>query len=196
MRLGLREQRPQEAGHEGAVEADAGEHRRRVRLQAGRNARRLRRRCDAGIGIATRNLHPIAQVIEKRLRDLDVGGGTKADRVRRALVDRNPVVRIGRRQVQQVAGLDDGVVARREALQDLHRQLRSQGEIALAPVAPAPAAETLQQEDVVGIEMRTDPAAGNRVAHHHVVEARVGDEGEAAQQRVGAVVVQVHALHE
>ena len=63
-----------------------------------------------------------------------------------------------------------------------------------AAVAPAAAPEALQQEHVVGIEVRPDAAAGRGVAHHQVVEARVGQEREAAQQRVGGGVVQVDAL--
>ena len=44
--------------------------------------------------------------------------------------------------------------------------------------------------------MRTDAAAGRRVAHHHVVQARLRNEGEAPQQRVGGRDVQVHAADE
>jgi len=54
----------------------------------------------------------------------------------------------------------------------------------------------LQQEHVVRIEMRPDAAAGRRVADHDVVEPRIRNEREASQQRIRAVVVQVHALHE
>jgi hypothetical protein len=41
--------------------------------------------------------------------------------------------------------------------------------------------------------VRPDAAAGRRIAHHHVVEARLGNEREAPQQRVGGGQVQVHA---
>ena len=50
------------------------------------------------------------------------------------------------------------------------------------PIAPAPAALRLQQEDVVGIDVRADAAAVARVRAHHVVEAGVGDEAKAPQQ--------------
>ncbi len=72
----------------------------------------------------------------------------------------------------------------------------SQPQIVLPAVAPPSPAERLQQEHVVGIGMRADAAAGRRVAHHQVVEARERNEREAAQQRVGGVAVQVHALHQ
>ena len=44
--------------------------------------------------------------------------------------------------------------------------------------------------------MRADTAAIGRVGDHEIVEASVGNEAKAVHQRVGAVVVQVHALHE
>jgi len=41
-----------------------------------------------------------------------------------------------------------------------------------------------------------DAATRGRVAHHQVVEPRIGNEVEAAQQRVGARIDQVGALHQ
>jgi hypothetical protein len=44
--------------------------------------------------------------------------------------------------------------------------------------------------------MRADAAPGNGVAHHDVVQARLRDEREAAQQRVGCLALQVYAAHQ
>jgi hypothetical protein len=44
--------------------------------------------------------------------------------------------------------------------------------------------------------VRADAAAIGGKAHHQVVQARVGDEAELAQQGVGAGVEQVYALHQ
>ena len=68
--------------------------------------------------------------------------------------------------------------------EDLERQRRLEREVALPADAPAPPALALQQEDVVRIEVRAHAAARRGVAHHQVVEARVRNEREAAQQRV------------
>jgi hypothetical protein len=46
------------------------------------------------------------------------------------------------------------------------------------------------------VPARADAAAGRGVAHHHVVEARLRNEGEASQQRVGGGDVKVDAAHE
>ncbi len=84
-----------------------------------------------------------------------------------------------------------------EPPQDLDRQPGAQREVVLAAVAPAPSALALQQEHVVGVEVRADAAAGRGVAHHQVVEPRVGHEREAAQQRVGRVAeCRFDALHQ
>ena len=44
---------------------------------------------------------------------------------------------------------------------------------------------SLQQEDIVGIEVRPDAAAGNGVADHQIIEPGVGNEVEAGKQGVG-----------
>ena len=44
--------------------------------------------------------------------------------------------------------------------------------------------------------MRADAAARRGVAHHYIVESRLGDEREAAEQRVRARIVEVHAAHQ
>ena len=93
-------------------------------------------------------------------------------------------------------GASTASCCRREAAQDLERQPGLEREIVLAAVAPAAAAEALQQEHVVGIDVRADAAAGRGVAHHQVVEARVRQEREAAQQRVAGVGCEIDALHQ
>ena len=71
------------------------------------------------------------------------------------------------------------------------RGRRQRGRSASA-VRPA----SLQQEHVVGIDVRPDAAAVARVRAHDVVEARIGDEAKALQQPMRRVVVQVDALHQ
>lgn len=55
---------------------------------------------------------------------------------------------------------------------------------------------TQKQEYVVRIEARADTAAVASIRDHQVVQARVGDEAEALEQRTRGIVVQVHALHQ
>ena len=66
----------------------------------------------------------------------------------------------------------------------------------LATHAPSPATFALQQEDVVRVRMSADTPARRGVADHQVVQSRVGDEGEAAQQRVAGGEMQIDALHQ
>ena len=148
-----------------------------------------------GIGVAAGKVDAVAQVIEERLRQLRMRRRAKADRIGGARVDRHAVVRVRGRQVQHVARIQHVVVLRREAAQDLDRQAGPQRQVRLPSVAPAAAAEALQQEHVVGIEVRPDAAARHGEGDHQVVEARERHEREPAQQRVGARIVQVHALH-
>jgi hypothetical protein len=105
-------------------------------------------------------------------------------------------MRVGGRQVQEVARGERGVMGGRKAAQDLDGQACAQCEIVLAPIPPASPPESLQQEYIVGIEMWSDAAARRGVAHHQVVEASVGQERELTEQRVGVIAVQVDALHE
>ena len=112
------------------------------------------------------------QPVEERRAQLGAARRPEADRVGIALVEGHAVVLDPRRQVKQVAGMRDVFF-----LYD-------------APPAPA---WPLQQEHVVGVDVRPDAAAGRRIAHHHVVEARLRNEREAPQQRVGGAQVQVHA---
>ena len=62
--------------------------------------------------------------------------------------------------------------------------------------APAPPPGELQQEDVVGVDVRADAAAVAGVGDHDVVEPGVGHEAEALQQPMRRIVVQVDALHQ
>src|ERR1700682_618769 len=66
----------------------------------------------------------------------------------------------------------------------------------LTTESPAATAFPLQQKYVVGVDMRTDTAAGRGIAHHDVVEARVRDERELSQQGVGRSDVEVDALNQ
>jgi hypothetical protein len=103
-------------------------------------------------------------------------------------------MREGGRQVEHVAWAEHLVVRGRETSQDLERKPAPQREIRLIAVAPAPPPFALQQEDVVRIEMRSDAAAGGGQAHHDVVEPRIRQEREPAQQRIGRRAMQIHAL--
>ena len=60
----------------------------------------------------------------------------------------------------------------------------TQAAVARAADAPAAPALHLQQEHVVGIEVRADAAAVAGVGEHQVVEPRIGHEAKARQQRV------------
>ena len=101
-----------------------------------------------------------------------------------------------RRQIKHDSGAKRVRARWRKTRQDLERQVRPKREIALPAELPATPAGALQQKHVVGIEMRADAAARNRVAHHEIVEPCVGDERETAQQIVAGCQVQIDAVHQ
>jgi L-ascorbate metabolism protein UlaG (beta-lactamase superfamily) len=87
-------------------------------------------------------------------------------------------------------------VHRPEILEDLERGILDQAAVVLVADQPAALADALQQEDVVVVEMGADAAAIDGVAHHQIVEARLGDEVEAVEERVAVGAEQVEALHQ
>ena len=123
-------------------------------------------------------------------------GRAEPDRRGEALIDRDPVVRDVRRQVEHVARRELPFALGAAALEQLERCALDEREIALAAHAPEPRAGDLQQEDIVAVEMRPDSAARRGVAHHDIVEPRVRDEVELGEQRLRARQHFVHALHE
>ncbi len=83
-----------------------------------------------------------------------------------------------------------------EVGEDAQRCAARQLQVALPADAPAAPTVGLQQEDVVGVDVRTDAAAVGGVADHQIVEPRIGHEAEPLQQCVRAVVEQIDALDE
>ena len=49
----------------------------------------------------------------------------------------------------------------------------------------------LQQKNVIAVEMRAHTAAIGGIAHHHIVQTRVGHEAKLVHQRVDALVEQI-----
>ena len=159
--------------------------------------RDLRRRtdgCQVRIGIATREIDAVAQEVEEGRCQFRCARRAKSDRVGRAGIERDAVVRILRRKVEEIAGASTASCSgvKRRRIFNGNRGL--QREVVLPAVTPAAPAEALQQEHVVGIEMRPHAAARRGVAHHQVVEPRERQEREAPQQCIGGRQDQVHAL--
>ena len=198
VRLRLRQERAEEARDVARdPSARRASARRGVALHRCADARRLaRRRAGPGRRSGPASVDAVAQVIEECCAISVCDAARKPIEYVVHASSADAVVRVRRRQVEHVARREHVVVRGREAAQDLHRQAVAQREVGLPSVAPAAAPEALQQEHVVRVEVRADAAARRGVAHHHVVEARVRDEREPAQQRIGRVVVQVHALHQ
>jgi len=149
------------------------------------------RRGLTAIGIASGKLHPRRKIEEEGLQQFLVRRRAKADRVGDALADGRSFVRHAGRQVQHVAGLQYDFVSRPEVGQQLQWCPLDGPQIALTTDAPAPPSIGLQQEDIVGVDVRADTAAVRGVTDHQVVEPRIGDETEPLQQRVRPVVREV-----
>ena len=98
------------------------------------------------------------------------------------------------RQVEHVAGIQQGFVIGAKAREDLERDIGFQREVALPAQTPSPLPLALEQKYVIRIEMRPDAASGRGVAHHEIVEPRIRDKGESAEQRIGRGNVEVYAL--
>src|SRR6185437_3492815 len=61
---------------------------------------------------------------------------------------------------------------------------------------PAPSPARLEQEDIVGVDVRPDTAAVARIREHRVIETSVGYEAKAREQVVRRVVVEVDPLNQ
>jgi hypothetical protein len=152
---------------------------------------RRRLRAQVRIRIAPlADIQCVGKVLQELLDQLRRCRRAKADRVCHALGQRDAVVRDIGWQVKHVAGLQLAVVRGAKIAQDLERNIRQQLEVALRARPPAAPAGPLQQEYIVRVEVRADAAAGNRIADHQVIEARVRDEVESLQQRGRRVYMQ------
>ena len=101
-----------------------------------------------------------------------------------------------RGQVKQATRLEHPLLLGLEALEDLQRHALHQAVVPHAADAPVATALHLDQEDVVGIQVRPDPAAIAGVGHHDVVQAGVGHETKTPEQLMGGRHVQVQAVHQ
>ena len=123
------------------------------------------------------------------------GARKPTDQVRHS-VSAIAVVRDVGRQVEHVAGLEHPLLLGLEARQDAQVQARHEAEVLLPRDLPAPPPRALDEEDVVGVDVRADGAAGNGVAHHEVVDARARHEGEAFEECGGPVAEVIGVLDE
>ena len=61
---------------------------------------------------------------------------------------------------------------------------------------PAPTAKPLDQENIILVEMRPHPALVSGEAHHHIVNAPIGDEAERRDEVSDGGHMLVNRLHE
>ena len=99
-------------------------------------------------------------------------------------------------KIEHVSRPKQPLLLRVEAPQDLQRRPGLERRVILPGNAPAAMPLALEQEDVVGVEVRADSSAGHRVAHHDVIEPGMGEEPERTQQRVGRGHFEIQALHQ
>src|SRR5262249_29614490 len=123
-------------------------------------------------------------------------GRAKADRIGGAGLQRGALVRDVRRQIKHVSAADHVRLPWAEAGKDLDRQSGLKRQISLTAEAPATSTGALKQKDVVGIDVRSHPSAGRGETHHQIVEPRVRDEIETAEQSLASGNVQVDSLDE
>ena len=136
------------------------------------------------------------QPVEEGTREFLGRWCAKTDRVRGAFSDGYSVVGPVGRQIEHVAGFQHPLLGGPEIGEDSQRRILHEATVALVADSPVTLACALQQEDIVVVEMRTDPAAVGRVADHQVVETRLWNEAEIAHQRVAGFHRQVDPLDE
>jgi hypothetical protein len=95
-----------------------------------------------------------------------------------------------------VARFEHPFLLRPEVAQYLQWRLRQEFAVVLRRYTPAPLARSLQQEHVVGIEMRSDPATVAGPGDHQVIKTCGWYERKAVQQCICAGMVQIDALHQ
>src|SRR5271165_971627 len=194
--LGLGQVRAEELRCRPFVPGEPTQRGRRVRPQVAVDARRVLQRLASRIGVVAAERDAVAQPVEERGCELLRRGRTETDRIGAAGVERNAVVGDRRRQVEHVTRLEHPVAVGPKAGENLKRQVRLEREIALPGNSPTAPARALEQEDIVGVDVRADTAARSGVADEQVVKARVRQEGKATQQRVGGGQMQIDALYE
>ena len=197
VRLGLRKKAAGECADVAVAPADIAHRFGRVAHPARRDRARMARGFLARIAIVPRGSEAVAQEIQKSLHEFLVGRSAESDGPCEALGFGNTMMRNARWKVEHVARLEHPLGLGLEAREDLEVQARHEGEILLArDLPPAPAA-SLQEEHVVGIHVRPHAAAGHRVAHHDVVDARMGNEVEPRQKlaRLARKVVRILDQH-
>jgi Ribonuclease G/E len=174
MGLGLAHVFAEEALDVGARPADPPQEAGCERDHLARQAPGPRRGPQSGVPVARLGQAALVQPVEERRGKLGAARSAEADRIGEARLERDAVVPHARRQVEEVARADH------------------HAPVAEAPRAPARA---LQQEHVVGVDVRPDAAARRGIAHHHVVETSLRHEVEALQQGVGGRDMKVDAVH-
>ena len=131
------------------------------------------------IRIASRQPQFFLHEHQKLRGEFPVRRRAKADRIGVAVADCLPVVGEMRREIEHIPRFEHGLALGPEALENLKGDVFPEREVALAADLPAPAAGALQQEHIVGIEVRPDASTVRGIADHQVVQPAVGNEAEA-----------------
>ena len=144
--------------------------------------------------------HRVDRVFSQTLQQLGCQlaaiGRAKTNGVRHTLTDCDAIVRITRRQVEHVARVEYEFFLGFKVRQDFERHIGHQAQVLLSSDTPMALAVGLQQKYVVTVKVRPDAAAIRGIAHHQVVQARIGDKAKLVHQRMHAFVVQIHALQQ
>ena len=107
-------------------------------------------------------------------------------------------MRDARRDVEDIAGLQHPFLGRLKCAQQFQILMRQQRRIGIAmrPDLPMTAAKPLDQENIILVEMRPDPALVCGEADHHIVDAPIGNETKRRDQICNGGDMMVHRLHQ
>ena len=99
-------------------------------------------------------------------------------------------------QVEHVSRFEQPLLSGLELSKNFERRPWLQSVVTRRGDPPAAPSPELDEENIVGVEVGADPALIRGEADHQIVESGIGDEPELGHQFVGAVIVQIDALHQ
>ena len=148
------------------------------------------------VGVEARPVGRSHRPLQEPRDQIDLGGGTQSDRIRQALVEGDAVMGDAGREVEHVAGLEHPLLLRAEAPQDTKVQPRPVGLDEPLGDAPAAPPSSLEEEDVVGVDVWPHRPLRRGQADHDVVHPPSGQEIEAVDEVRDLGHAFVHVLHE
>ena len=153
------------------------------------------------IGVAVQIIvrDPVENVVDKMPQKVRPRRRTKADRIGHAIrSNRDAIMGNTGRDIKDVAGFKHPFLKHFEFRQQLQIVMRQQRRFVVAalPDLPPASAKPLNQENIILVEMRANPALISGKADHHIVDAPIGNETERRDEIGDGGNMLVDCLHQ